>query len=130
MTSQGNRTASPARRVLVVEDNPDSRETLRILLKLWGHQVEVAADGLRGVEMALDWQPEVAVVDIGLPKMDGYQVARRVRAALHDRIFLIALTGYSQYQDRQQALDAGFDVHMTKPADLEKLSHFLDCPRN
>ncbi len=129
MTSHGNRSAGPARRVLVVEDNPDSRETLRILLKLWGHQVEVAEDGAAGVEKALGWQPEVAVVDIGLPKMDGYQVAREVRAALQDRVFLIALTGYSQYQDRQQALDAGFDVHMTKPADLEQLSYFLQFPK-
>lgn len=129
MTSQGNRIANTARRVLVVEDNPDSRETLRLLLNLWGHQVEVAEDGVTGVEKALGWEPEVAVVDIGLPKMDGYEVARHVRAALRDRIFLIALTGYSQYQDRQQALDAGFDVHMTKPADLEKLSGFLHCPR-
>jgi CheY-like chemotaxis protein len=72
---------SPSHRVLVVEDQPDARESLRLLLEIWGHQVEVAPDGLRGVQVALAWKPEVAIVDIGLPLLDGYEVARRLRAA-------------------------------------------------
>src|SRR5215469_16570477 len=81
------------RRVLIVEDHPDARESLRLLLEFWGHQVEVAADGLRGVQVALAWKPEVAIVDIGLPLLDGYEVARQLRAALDVPIRLIALTG-------------------------------------
>jgi CheY-like chemotaxis protein len=118
-------TACLSRRVLVIEDNADSRQSLQMLFGLWGHQVEVAEDGVSGVRKALDWQPEVAVVDIGLPLLDGYQVARRVRAALRDKVFLIALTGYCKPEDRRQALDAGFDVHLKKPADLDELSRLL-----
>jgi CheY-like chemotaxis protein len=118
-------TAPLSRRVLVIEDHGDSRRSLQMLFGLWGHQVEVAEDGVSGVRKALDWQPEVAVVDIGLPLLDGYQVARRVRAALRDKVFLIALTGYSKPEDRRRALDAGFDVHLKKPADLDELSRLL-----
>ena len=114
-----------SRRILVVEDNPDSRETLRTLLELWGHHVEVAGDGRQGVEKALDWRPEVAVVDIGLPLLDGYEVARRVRAALGRSIFLIALTGYGQPQDRQRSSDAGFDLHLVKPVNVTELERVL-----
>jgi CheY-like chemotaxis protein len=92
---------------------------------MWGHEVEVAEDGSAGVHKALAWRPEVAVVDIGLPVLDGYEVARRLRAALKERIFLIALTGYNQAEDRQRAFEAGFNVHMAKPADLEELSRLL-----
>jgi two-component system, sensor histidine kinase len=113
------------RRVLVVEDNPDSRESLRMVLELYGYRVEVAEDGRQGVEMALAWGPDAAVVDIGLPLLDGYAVARRVRAALGANIRLIALTGYAQYSDRQRAFEAGFDAHLTKPTDLDELSRLL-----
>jgi two-component system, sensor histidine kinase len=113
------------RRVLVVEDNPVGRETLRLLLRLWGCQVEAAEDGVRGVEVGLSWRPDAAVVDIGLPGLDGYEVARRLRAALGDRVRLIALTGYAEFSDRRRALAAGFDVHMTKPADPEELARQL-----
>jgi CheY-like chemotaxis protein len=114
-----------SRRVLLVEDNPDGRETLRMLLRLWGHDVEVAKDGLGGVQKALDLKPDLAIVDIGLPFLDGYEVARRLRAAFGDKIFLIALTGYSRPQDQERAYLAGFDVHMAKPADLDQLSRLL-----
>jgi CheY-like chemotaxis protein len=115
-------TAACARRVLVVEDNEDSRATLRALLELWGHQVQEAADGVEGVRKALDWRPEAAVVDIGMPLLDGYGVARRVRAALGSRILLVALTAY---RDRQRALEAGFDEHLVKPAEPEHLARLL-----
>ena len=117
-----------ARRVLLIEDNPDGRETLQLLLESWGHQVEVAEDGLEGLSKALAWKPDAAVVDIGLPLLDGYSFARRVRAALSDNILLIALTAYSQPEDRRQALQAGFDVHMSKPADFVELGRVLGQP--
>jgi CheY-like chemotaxis protein len=89
------KTDAPAScRVLLVEDHPDGRETLKLLLELCGYQVEAAADGRQGVEKGLAWRPEVAVVDIGLPLLDGYEVARRLRAALGGRVRLIALTAY------------------------------------
>lgn len=114
------------RRVLLVEDNPDSRDTLRALLEAWGHRVEVAADGAAGLEKALGWRPDVAVVDIGLPLLDGYGVARGVRKVMRDGVFLIALTGFAQPDDRRRAFEAGFNVHMAKPADFDVLAQLLD----
>ncbi len=114
------------RRVLVVEDDPDGRETLRMMLEMWGHQVSVAADGRQGVEQALARRPEVALVDIGLPLLDGYELARRVRAVLGRDIFLIALTGYGQPHDHRRAFEAGFDAHLVKPADPEELRALLE----
>jgi CheY-like chemotaxis protein len=112
-------------RVLLVEDNPDGRETLKLLLELCGYQVEEAADGREGVEKGLAWRPEVAVLDIGLPGLDGYEVARRLKAALGGRVVLIALTGYGSPEDRQRAFEAGFAHHLTKPADVEELLRLL-----
>jgi signal transduction histidine kinase len=116
----------PSRQILVVEDQADSRETLKTLLTLWGHQVEVAENGRRGVEKALAIQPEVALVDIGLPELDGYQVAEQVRAdPSGNGIYLIALTGYGRPQDRQRALEAGFNAHLVKPVDPRELERLL-----
>jgi CheY-like chemotaxis protein len=114
-----------SRRVLVVEDNPDCRETLCRLLTLSGFQVEQAGDGPEGLRKALAWRPEAAVVDIGLPLLDGYEVARRLRAGLGGPLLLIALTGYGQPEDRRRALAAGFDHHLTKPADPAVLLRLL-----
>jgi CheY-like chemotaxis protein len=113
---------------LIIEDQPDGRETLRLLLQLWGYQVEVAGDGLRGVQLALGWRPGAAVVDIGLPLLDGYGVARQVRAALGDTIWLVALTAFGAPGDIRNAREAGFDVHLTKPADPEVLARALRRP--
>jgi two-component system, sensor histidine kinase len=118
--------APPSRRVLVVEDNHDTRELLRLLLCLWGHRVEVAEDGLGGVRKAIDWRPDVAILDIGLPLLDGYQVARQVRAVLKDQVRLIALTGYGSPEDRERALASGFDHHLVKPGDLRELQQLLE----
>ncbi len=108
--------------LLLIEDNPDIGETLRDLLQLLGHQVEWADDGLRGVQLALTTQPEVALVDIGLPGIDGYEVARRLRANEQGkRMLLIALTGYGRPEDRRRSLDAGFDAHLVKPIDADEL---------
>jgi CheY-like chemotaxis protein len=111
--------------ILVVEDNPDGRESLRTLLEAWGHHVEVAADGLEGVRKALAFVPEIALVDIGLPLLDGYQVAEQVRAVLGHRVFLVAYTAYGRWEDRQRSFRAGFNVHLTKPVDLDALAYWL-----
>ena len=112
-------------RVLIVEDDPDNRKMLRDLLELSGHQVEVAEDGVGGVEGAKAMQPDVAVVDIGLPGMDGYEVARRIRRDLGGAIRLIALTGYGQPEDRRRAAAAGFDAYLVKPVFADQLARAL-----
>jgi signal transduction histidine kinase/ActR/RegA family two-component response regulator len=116
----GRKAASP-RRILIVEDNADAREMLRDALVLSGHEVDVARDGAGALAAAARTAPEVAIVDIGLPDMDGYEVARRLRASANPRILLIALTGYGQLEDQRRALDAGFDVHLTKPVEADRL---------
>jgi signal transduction histidine kinase/CheY-like chemotaxis protein len=114
-----------ARRILVIEDNPDIRDLLRLKLRQLGHKVEAAEDGLKGLDKLLATPPDVALVDIGLPGMDGYEIARRVRAAMGTNVYLIALTGYGQAEDKKQALAAGFNVHLTKPADFTDLQNIL-----
>ncbi len=112
--------------VLVVEDNPDGRESLRDLLEIWGHEVTLAEDGPEGVDKALAIHPDVALVDIGLPGLDGNEVARRIRAAFGSQdISLIAMTGYGQPDDRRRALQAGFDRYLVKPVDPAVLSQLL-----
>jgi CheY-like chemotaxis protein len=114
------------RRLLVVEDNLDARQTLRTLLETLGHEVDEAADGEAGVAAALERRPDLVFVDIGLPRLDGYEVARRLRAAnLGSR--LVALTGYGRDDDVQRARDAGFDEHLLKPATLEQLRAAIDA---
>ena len=113
------------RHVLVIEDNEDAREALRLGLSLEGHEVDVAADGHEGLALGVARRPDVAVVDVGLPGRNGYEVGRGLRAALGDRITLIALTGYGQADDRARALEAGFDAHLTKPATVEDVLKIL-----
>lgn len=113
------------RTVLVVEDNDDARETLQSMLELMGHRVESADDGPAGVDKALAIIPDVAFVDIGLPSMDGFEVARRLRAADGSRMYLVALTGFGAREDRERALAAGFDAHMVKPVEANALAKLL-----
>jgi len=121
----GPSVEAPARaqrqRILVVEDNADNREMMRVLLESGGHEVHEAADGVSGVELAVQLEPDVVLIDIGLPGIDGYQVARQIRAKLRDRSRLIALSGYGQQKDRERAFDAGFDDHLLKPVDPARL---------
>lgn len=115
---------STKKRILVVEDNPDGREALEALLKLWNFDVQTAGDGRRGLEIALEDPPPVAILDIGLPELDGYEIARRWRQSSNGSSRLIALTGYGRPEDRRRALEAGFDQHLVKPikpADLRKI---------
>jgi signal transduction histidine kinase/ActR/RegA family two-component response regulator len=118
-------SAGGSRHVLVIEDNADAREMLRIALELDGHRVETAADGVSGVEAALQTTPDLVLVDIGLPRLDGYAVARRLRSELGDGVTLVALTGYGQSEDRRRTTEAGFNAHLVKPVDPDVLSRAL-----
>jgi CheY-like chemotaxis protein len=112
--------------VLVVEDNVDAALTLVDLLRLWGYEVEVVHDGPAAVEAAPRCRPQVVLLDIGLPGMDGYEVARRLRAAPETRgALLVAVTGYGQEGDRVRAREAGFDHHLVKPVDLDGLRRLI-----
>ena len=117
-------TAGPFE-ILVVEDNADSRELLVMLLERFGHVAYAAEDGPSGVDQALQHLPDVVLVDIGLPGLDGYGVAKQLRSKLDRSVYLIALTGYGQPADRDRALAAGFDAHFTKPLDLGAFSKLL-----
>ncbi len=128
--SNGNVTAlapgkPPGFDILIVEDNADSREVLQLILERDGHRVDSCADGVTGVERALCRKPDLMVVDLGLPGLDGFGVARKVRATLGKDVYLIALTGYGQPEDRRRALDAGFDTHLTKPVDMDVIAAVL-----
>jgi signal transduction histidine kinase/ActR/RegA family two-component response regulator len=114
-----------ARTILVVEDSDDARETLVELLQVMGHRVDSAADGVSGLDKALAIGPDVALVDIGLPGIDGFELARRLRAVDGHRTYLVALTGYGAAEDRRRAMEAGFDAHITKPVEPERLVELL-----
>jgi CheY-like chemotaxis protein len=125
------RTTAEFRRLLIVDDNHDAADTLRDLLALEGHEGHVAYDGPTALALARELHPEVVLCDIGLPDMDGYEVARRMRA---DRALrsahLVALTGYASAEDRRRSLAAGFDRHIAKPPDPDELARILaQAPR-
>jgi signal transduction histidine kinase/CheY-like chemotaxis protein len=116
----------PGMRVLVIEDGDDAREMLQAMLKLHGHEVRTAGTGLAGVAEAERYEPDVVLLDIGLPDIDGYEVARRLRGmASGSAMRLVALTGYGQSEDEAAAYAAGFDLHVTKPVDPEALANIL-----
>jgi PAS domain S-box-containing protein len=132
----GDRPAKPAEapvapatsdplRILVVEDNDDAAESFKTLLELRGHTVEVARDGHQALRAIPAFAPHVAFVDIGLPGIDGFEVAERVRSQGGERPVLIALSGYGREEDKQRAAQVGFDAHMTKPADLDQIQALL-----
>jgi two-component system CheB/CheR fusion protein len=118
--------AGPGRRVLVVEDNVDAADTLREVLEIGGHQVAIAHDGTSALDQARQLRPEVVLCDIGLPGMDGYEVAKAIRAdAELCSAYLVALTGYAAPDDLARARQAGFDEHVAKPAGTDRLERIL-----
>jgi CheY-like chemotaxis protein len=113
-------------RILVIEDNKDSADSLRLLLELRGHEVRVAYSGPEGVKAAQEWQPAVVLCDIGLPGLDGYGVARQLRLdPATSRVRLLAVTGYGSEEDRRRAREAGFDLHLIKPVEPTDLLSVL-----
>jgi CheY-like chemotaxis protein len=119
-------TAPGALRVLVVDDNVDSAESLAEVLEMGGHELRVAHDGPSALAVADDFRPQAIVLDIGLPGLTGHEVARRLRAEPWGRaIHLIALSGWGQAEDRQRSREAGFDAHFVKPVDLDELEAVL-----
>lgn len=119
------RSRSMPRRVLVVDDNVDAAETLAMLLKADGHEVRVSPDGAHGVREAAEFRPEIAIVDLMMPGMDGYEVARALRDQFSDRIWLVAITGYGQEQYRKRSREVGFDAHLVKPVTSESIAEFM-----
>ena len=117
---------STGRRVLVVDDNKDAAQSLATLLEMTGHEVQLAYDGFSALQIAMDYLPQVVLLDIGLPGLNGYAVAQRIRQqdALKN-IVLVALTGYGLASDRQRSLDAGFNHHLAKPADFDEIVNIL-----
>jgi CheY-like chemotaxis protein len=119
------RVAVRARHILLVEDDHNVRRALGRILELDGHRIEVARDGPGGVALALAARPDVALIDIGLPGIDGYEVGRRIRAALGSRVLLVAVTAYGEAEDRRRSSEAGFDAHLVKPVSYEDLTRLL-----
>ena len=119
----------PARRILIVDDSRDAAESLAMLLSLSGHHVLVSHHGEEALHLAASERPEVVLLDIGLPGIDGYEVCRRLRQSGLDGALIIAMTGYGQERDRQRSKDAGFDTHTVKPVELDHLMELLASQR-
>lgn len=115
----------PGTRILVVDDSVDSAETLGELLRIWGHEVRLAHDGPGAIAAARDYRPEVVLLDIGLPGMDGFAVAQQMKKEGIAGRMLVALTGYGEQQDRQRTQQVGFHHHLVKPIDPDSLQKLL-----
>lgn len=117
----------PDRKILVVDDNADAADSLAEALQMLGHVVEVAYDGASALRVAPAFRPDIALLDIGLPTMDGYELGQQLRAALDNTTLkLIALTGYGRENDRRRTAAAGFDRHLVKPIDLDRLQSAIE----
>ena len=117
------------RRVLVVDDNVDAANALILLLQSLGHETCVAYDGLASLRMAAEFHPDIVLLDIGMPGLNGFEVARRLSALKKERDFrIIAMTGWGQPSDREQSREAGFDLHLVKPVDVEELARVVSAP--
>jgi DNA-binding response OmpR family regulator len=114
------------RRVLVVDDNEDAADSLAMLISVRGDAVRTAYDGEQAIELEESFRPGIVLLDIGLPKVSGYEVARRIRAERGNGVLIIAITGWGQAEDRDRAREAGFDHHFTKPVDFDRLIALLE----
>jgi CheY-like chemotaxis protein len=115
------------RRVLVVDDNVDAAAMLDMLLRSLGHETRVAHDGIEALRVAAEFHPDIALLDIGMPGLDGYEVARRLRALARERpLRIVAITGWGQDADRLRSREAGFDLHLVKPVDAQDLAQALN----
>ena len=126
----GSQTPPDRCRVLVVDDNEDAAASLAMMLGMMGYEVRMAHDGLEAVRAADEFTPEAALLDIGLPHLSGYDVARHIRSHQGEEVLLVAITGWGTAEDVKRSMDAGFNHHFTKPADPERLRNILlaECP--
>jgi CheY-like chemotaxis protein len=115
-----------ARRILVVDDNADAADSLGMLLAVRGDEVRIAYDGLEALAAEGEFRPEVVLLDIGMPRLSGYDVARRIREIRGKSVLIVAITGWGQDEDRQRAREAGFNYHFTKPVDFQMLLDLID----
>jgi CheY-like chemotaxis protein len=113
-------------RVLVVDDYPDNAASMAMLLRLYGHEVDTALDGWEALRKAQTKPPDVVLLDISMPGMNGYSVARQLRTLFRERVQLIAITAHSFEEDHRRCLEAGFDLHLVKPADPGEVQHLLE----
>jgi CheY-like chemotaxis protein len=114
------------RRILVVDDNADAADSLAMLFEARGDHVRTAYDGVEALEAEDLFRPDTILLDIGMPRLSGYDVARRVRELRGGAVLIVAITGWGQEQDRQRAREAGFDHHFTKPVDIDSLMNIVD----
>jgi CheY-like chemotaxis protein len=122
--------APPGQRVLLVDDNVDSSEPLSLLLQAKGHETRLAVEGQEAIELADEFLPDCVILDLGLPGIDGYEVARRLRERPYGvRLTLVALTGWAGKDVRVKAAEAGFDYHLVKPVNLEELERIVTAER-
>ena len=120
------KASSAGRRILIVDDNAEAVKTTQMLLELWGHEIQTALDGPSGIKAAQIFKPEVIILDIGLPGMNGYEVAKCLRQLPGtEKVLLIALSGYGQEEDLRKSKEAGFDHHLVKPADMDQLQALI-----
>jgi CheY-like chemotaxis protein len=120
----------PGQRVLLVDDNMDSSEPLSLLLQAKGHETRIAVEGQEAIEMADEFLPDCVILDLGLPGIDGYEVARRLRERPYAaKLILVALTGWAGKDVRVKAAEAGFDYHLVKPVNLEELERIVTAER-
>src|SRR5690606_16950347 len=115
----------PGTRILVADDNADAADSLQRILAFYGYAVKTAYDGRAALAAALEFEPQIAVLDIGMPEMDGYELARELRSRRGAALTLVALTGWGQEHDRRRSAEAGFDHHLTKPVDPSLLNDLL-----
>lgn len=117
-------------RVLIVDDNVDTAGSLSVLLRMWGHEVRTTHDGLSAVDLSLEFRPDAVVLDIGLPHIDGFEVAERLRALPEfDRTLIVGSSGYSRESDRQRAVEVGINLYFVKPFDPWRLESILEAHR-
>jgi CheY-like chemotaxis protein len=125
LTAEPEEDLHVARRIAIVEDNKDVRDLLRLKLSRLGHTVVDARDGLEGLRIVLAERPDLALVDLGLHGIDGFQLAKEVREQLGDGVILVAVSGFGQPEDKRRAIEAGFDEHLTKPADVHDIENLM-----
>jgi CheY-like chemotaxis protein len=126
--AEGNAAPAPStgHRILVVDDNADAAASLALLLRLMGHETRTANNGIEAIEVADQFQPDVALLDIGMPNLNGYETARRMRQKAWGReMLLVAVTGWGQEADRRRSSDAGFNSHLVKPVDVAEIERLL-----